>query len=90
MRESRQASSNLICVSHDKDTRLRGKGLRDLYNSIRLIGRGMYSFKGAGFRPRYDVERNDVTWLGLRAYRRVLLKKNSKHKSLLFFFLGPS
>ncbi|KAG6437909.1 hypothetical protein SASPL_102840 [Salvia splendens] len=50
----------------------------------RLIRRRMFSFKGAGFRPRYDVGRKDVIWLGLYAYSRVLLKKHLRHKSLLF------
>ncbi|KAL1546618.1 RNA-directed DNA polymerase [Salvia divinorum] len=49
----------------------------------RLIRRRMYSFKGAGFRPRYDVGRKDVIWLGLYAYSRVLQKKHLRHKSLL-------
>ncbi|XP_047976343.1 telomerase reverse transcriptase-like isoform X1 [Salvia hispanica] len=50
----------------------------------RLIRRRMYSFKGAGFRPRYNVGRKDVIWLGLYAYSRVLLKKHLRHNSLLF------
>ncbi|XP_047960910.1 telomerase reverse transcriptase-like isoform X1 [Salvia hispanica] len=49
----------------------------------RLIRRRMYSFKGADFRPRYNVKRIDVIWLGLHAYSRVLLKKHLRFKSLL-------
>ncbi|KAG6428787.1 hypothetical protein SASPL_106824 [Salvia splendens] len=49
----------------------------------RLIRRRMYSFRGADFRPRYNVKRIDVIWLGLHAYSRVLLKKHLRFKSLL-------
>ncbi|XP_057798176.1 telomerase reverse transcriptase [Salvia miltiorrhiza] len=52
----------------------------------RLIRRRIYSFKGADFRPKYDVKRKDVIWLGLYAYRRVLLKKHSRYKTLLRLF----
>ncbi|KAL1551836.1 RNA-directed DNA polymerase [Salvia divinorum] len=48
-----------------------------------LIRRRMYSFKCADFRPRYDVKRIDVIWLGLHAYSRVLMKKHLRFKTLL-------
>lgn len=50
--------------------------------------RKIYSFKGSGFRPKYDVKKNDVIWLGLYAYSRVLLKKHSRYKSLLRLFMS--
>ncbi|KAI3445021.1 hypothetical protein Pfo_001686 [Paulownia fortunei] len=53
----------------------------------RLIKRKMYSFEvNSAFRPKYDVKKKDVIWLGLYAYSRVLKKKQSRHKKLLRLF----
>ncbi|KAH6796056.1 hypothetical protein C2S51_037042 [Perilla frutescens var. frutescens] len=50
----------------------------------RLIKRKMYSFQvEAAIRPRYDVTKREVMWLGLYAYSRALKKKQSRYKSLL-------
>ncbi|KAL0425609.1 UNVERIFIED_CONTAM: Telomerase reverse transcriptase [Sesamum radiatum] len=53
----------------------------------RLIKRKVYSFDvDNAFRPKYDVKKKDVIWLGLHAYSRVLQKKQSRHKKLLCLF----
>ncbi|KAK4414456.1 Telomerase reverse transcriptase [Sesamum alatum] len=53
----------------------------------RLIKRKVYSFDiDNAFRPKYDVKKKDVIWLGLHAYSRVLQKKQSRHKKLLGLF----
>ncbi|GFP92112.1 telomerase reverse transcriptase, partial [Phtheirospermum japonicum] len=50
----------------------------------RLIKRKMYSFDiEPAFRPKYDVKKKDVIWLGLYAYSRVVEKKQSRYKELL-------
>ncbi|KAL6569888.1 hypothetical protein OROMI_014402 [Orobanche minor] len=50
----------------------------------RLIKRKMYSFEvDAAFRPKYNVKKKDIMWLGLYAYSRVLKKKQSRYKELL-------
>lgn len=47
----------------------------------------MHSFRGGpSFRPKYDVKKKDVIWLGLYAYTRVLQKKRSRYKHLLRLF----
>ncbi|KAL2234191.1 UNVERIFIED_CONTAM: Telomerase reverse transcriptase [Sesamum indicum] len=53
----------------------------------RLIKRKVYSFDiDNTFRPKYDVKKKDVIWLGLHAYSRVFQKKQSRHKKLLCLF----
>ncbi|KAL0394553.1 UNVERIFIED_CONTAM: Telomerase reverse transcriptase [Sesamum latifolium] len=53
----------------------------------RLIKRKVYSFDvDDAFRPKYDVKKKDVIWLGLHAYSRALQKKQSGHKKLLCLF----
>ncbi|KAK4493168.1 hypothetical protein RD792_017974 [Penstemon davidsonii] len=55
----------------------------------RLIKRKIYSFKaGIAFRPKYDVKKKEILWLGLYAYSRVLKKKQSQHKELLRLFMS--
>ncbi|KAK6140447.1 hypothetical protein DH2020_025808 [Rehmannia glutinosa] len=50
----------------------------------RLIKRKMYSFDvDTAFRPKYDVKKKEIIWLGLYAYSRVLKKKQSQYKKLL-------
>ncbi|KAH6824527.1 hypothetical protein C2S53_010341 [Perilla frutescens var. hirtella] len=55
----------------------------------RLIKRKMCSFKveaeagAAAVRPRYNVTKREVMWLGLYAYSRALKKKQSRYSSLL-------
>ncbi|KAL3653267.1 hypothetical protein CASFOL_002948 [Castilleja foliolosa] len=50
----------------------------------RLIKRKMYSFNiEPSFRPKYNVKKKDIIWLGLYAYSRVVEKKQSRYKELL-------
>ncbi|PIN23740.1 Telomerase catalytic subunit/reverse transcriptase TERT [Handroanthus impetiginosus] len=64
-----------------------------IYASLRymntLIKRKMYSFEvvDSAFRPKYDVKKKEVIWLGLYAYSRVIKKKQSRHKELLRLFM---
>lgn len=48
----------------------------------------MYSFKvdDTAFRPKYDVKKEEIIWLGLYAYSRVLEKKQSRYRDLLHLF----
>lgn len=53
----------------------------------RLIKRKMFSFQvDPSIRPKYDVKKKDVMWLGLYAYSRALQKKQSRYKHLLHLF----
>uniref|UniRef100_A0A3Q7EJC6 Telomerase reverse transcriptase n=1 Tax=Solanum lycopersicum TaxID=4081 RepID=A0A3Q7EJC6_SOLLC len=50
----------------------------------RLIKRRMYSFKtGSDFRPVLEVEKEEIEWLGLTAYKQVLKRKPAWYKELL-------
>ncbi|CAA0808900.1 Telomerase reverse transcriptase, partial [Striga hermonthica] len=50
----------------------------------RLIKKKMYSFDiETAFRPKYNVKKKEIVWLGLYAYCRVLGKKQSRYKELL-------
>ncbi|KAG8391253.1 hypothetical protein BUALT_Bualt01G0168900 [Buddleja alternifolia] len=49
----------------------------------RLIRRKMYTLEvDIAFRPKYDVKKKDVVWLGLYAYSRAVKKKQSRCKGL--------
>ncbi|XP_049368795.1 telomerase reverse transcriptase [Solanum verrucosum] len=50
----------------------------------RLIKRRMYSFKsGSDFRPVLEVEKGEIEWLGLTAYKQVLKRKPAWYNELL-------
>lgn len=90
-----ETSLRYVCIYEKSDTILQ-QSTRCVYHMSykfvsrymnRLIKRRIYSFKGDGsFRPKYEVKKKDVLWLGLYAYSRVLLKKHLKYKHLLRLF----
>ncbi|KAL8061620.1 hypothetical protein ABFX02_02G097500 [Erythranthe guttata] len=53
----------------------------------KFIEKKMYSFSGVdiAFRPKYEVKRAEVLFLGLYAYNRVLEKKQTRYKNLIPF-----
>lgn len=51
----------------------------------KLIKRRMHSLPvNCGFRPIFEVGKEEIKWLGLTAFNRVLMRKQSRYRELLF------